>query len=216
MQTTLPFEGKQIRLELHEPQTSGPHPAILILHGSGGNSGYWLDRIAPAVTGLGMAVYAAHYFDSTNTGRATPAHLTDNLHVPTWLRAIRHTLAHIATRPAVDPQRIALVGVSLGAFLSLALAATEPQTIRAVVEISGGLVPPYEAQATSAFPPTLILHGAADTTVPATFAHTLDATLTRLGTPHQLEILPGEGHFFSPAAQFRLLTSVAAFLQRYL
>ncbi len=213
---TFPSGGKPIRLDAHLPATTGPHPALLLLHGSGGNIGFWLDRIAPYLSRLGVALFAPHYFDRTGTTRADPATLQDGIHVPLWLETVQDALAHIAAQPNIDPNRIALVGISLGAFLSLALATRPSLPIRAVVDLSGGLVPPYEALATPSFPSTLILHGEADTIVPVALAHALDALLTRLGVQHQTVLLPGEGHWFSPAAQFRILTAVAAFLGKHL
>lgn len=82
----------------------------------------------------------------------------------------------------------------------------------ALIEISGGLVPPYDALATASMPPTLILHGAADNIVPVSFAHELDHKLSGLGIPHRTEILPNEGHWFSAAALPRLLNAVSGFL----
>ena len=209
--------GVSIRLDATEPDGPGPFPAILLLHGAGGNAGFWLDRIAPFVGRLGIAVYAVHYFDRTDTTRADMAILTDGVHVPLWLTTVADAIRHIAANPKIEPRRIALVGVSLGAYLSLALA-TEPghPLIRAIVELSGGLPDPYSTRATATFPPTLILHGDQDNVVPVTEAHALEQLLTRLGVQHKIEILRGEGHWFSSAAQLRILTAVAAFLGRYL
>ena len=208
--------GKPIRLHVTRPITPGPHPAIVLVHGSGGGVNFWLDRIAPMLSRLGVVVYAVHYFDSTGTGRATPAMLSDGLHVPLWLATVRDALGHIARQTVVDSHRIALVGISLGAFLSLALGSEPGRGIRAIVDISGGLVAPYDAQATPSFPPTLIIHGEADTVVPITLAHALTARLAALHIPHEQLLLPGEGHWFSAAAQLRILGAVASFLGREL
>ncbi len=204
--------GVPIRLHVTRPATPGPHPAIVLLHGSGGGVSFWLDRIAPMLSRLGVLVYAVHYFDRTGTDRATPAMLTDGSHVPLWLATVRDAVIHIRSQPGVDPRRIALVGVSLGAFLSLALGCAPNHGIRAIVDISGGLVPPYEAQANLSFPSTLIIHGDADTVVPVSLAHSLRARLTALHIPHEQLILPGEGHWFSAPAQLRILGAVASFL----
>src|SRR5580698_915980 len=124
MQTTFLSGGKTIRLDFFEPKhpTQARIPALLLLHGSGGDSSYWIERIVPLIAPAGVAVFALHYFDRTDTVRADLLKLTDGIHVPLWLATIREAIAHVARHPAVDPTRIALVGVSLGAFLALATA----------------------------------------------------------------------------------------------
>lgn len=211
--TTFPSGGVTIRLHETAPDGPGPFPAILLLHGAGGNISFWLDRIAPFITRMGVALYAVHYFDRTGTERADTATILDGVHVPLWLDTVNDTLEAIAARPKINPRRIALIGVSLGAFLALAHA-TLPnrRRIRAIVEVSGGLASAYVSGATSTFPPTLILHGGQDTVVPVSQAHDLNNLLTRLDIPHEIQIFPTEGHWFSPGAQLRILQAIAAFL----
>jgi carboxymethylenebutenolidase len=215
MQATLMLGGKSIRLDYYHPKNPNHHrqPAVLFIHGSGAGIDYWIERVIPLLAPAGVAVFALHYFDRTGTVRADLLSLTDGVHVPLWLETIRETIRHIAEHPAVDPDRIALVGVSLGAFLTLATA-TDPAVppLRAVVGISGGLVPPYYNEATPAFPPTLILHGLIDNVVAVTHAQVLDEKLTSLGVPHEMHLFPGEGHWFSASAEQRLLPLVTDFL----
>ncbi|WP_263384118.1 alpha/beta hydrolase family protein [Granulicella arctica] len=208
---------KTIRLDQIEPAGPGPFPAVLLVHGSGGNISFWLDSIAPFITRLGVALYAVHYFERTGTIRADTATILDGVHVPLWLDTLSDALEAIAARPTVNPRRIALLGISLGAFLSLAHA-TLPnrRRVRAIVEVSGGLDGDYIAGATATFPPTLILHGEQDTIVPVSRARTLDDLLTRLDIPHQIQLFPNEGHHFSPTAQLRILQATATFLGKRL
>ena len=172
----------------------------------------WLQHLAPAVNAMGVALFAVHYFDRSRTTRADPAMIQDGIHFPLWLETAKDALAHIAAMPNVNPRRIGLIGISLGAFLSLALA-TEAKPIRAVIDVSGGLAEPWSARATSAFPHTLILHGEADTVVPVSCARDLDHLLTRLEVRHQTLLLPNENHWFSPPALLRMLSTMLAFLK---
>lgn len=196
-------------------------PAILLLHGSGGNVDFWSSQLGAILQEAGVHLYAPHYFDRTGTKRADMQTLTDGVHVPQWLDTVDDALRFIATRPQVDSTRIIVAGISLGGFLGLALAArlsanpdlTENTRIRAIIDISGGLVAPFEDLATKRFPPTLILHGTSDPVVPVGFAEALTAKLTQLNVAHRTELLSGEGHWFSSAAWPRLLMAVSDFLQ---
>ena len=200
----------------HEPATPGPHPAILLVHGSGGNVSFWADRIAPYLTRLNVALYAVHYFDSTGTQRADTATILDGFHFPAWLATLSDALAYIRGRPKVDANRIALLGISLGAFLSLTLATDPAARVRAIVEISGGMPEQYAVGASASFPPTLILHGGADNIVPVARAHELDELLTRHKVPHETHILPNQGHWFDGPAQMQILLNTARFLAQHL
>ncbi len=204
------------------PPRSGA--AIVLLHGAGGNLDFWTSRFGPFLHQAGIALYAPHYFDRTGTVRADFGTINDGVHIPLWLATVNEAVRFVASRPGMDPQRVVLAGVSLGAFLSLGLAAelsashatSEASRVRAVVEISGGLAAPYDTLATERFPPTLIIHGAQDTVVPVKYANTLDRRLTELNVAHRTEILETEGHWFSSAALPRLLLAVSGFLEGHL
>jgi len=217
MQTTLTLGGKSVRLDQYEPKSTAPRPAILLLHGAGGNVDFWLERLAPMLAQAGIAAFAVHYFDRTGTIRADHQTLSDGVHIPLWLSTIREALGHLTQLPEIDPYRIGLVGISLGAFLALATA-SDPAVphLRAVAEVSGGLVQPYADAATSAFPPTLILHGDADTVVSVHHAHDLEHRLDELKVPHEMRIFRNENHFFSELAQARILARIVDFLIRRL
>jgi carboxymethylenebutenolidase len=208
--------GVPIRIDEQEAGSAGRHPAILLLHGSGGNVSFWFDSIAPHLARLNLGLYAVHYFDRTGTTRANRETILDGFHFPTWLATITDALRYIRSHPSVDPDRVALLGISLGAFLALALATDPEARVRAVVEISGGIPEPAVANVHSSFPPTLILHGDADTVVPVSMAHELETLLSQRGVRHETLILPAQGHWFEPGAQLQILMATAGFLARHL
>lgn len=219
MQELLSVDDHPVRLESSVPavERGAKLPALVLLHGAGGNAEFWRARLATPLAQAGVALFVPHYFERTGTVRADLGSISDGVHVPLWLQTLDVALDTIAKHPAVDPERIALLGISLGAFLSLAFAAESLQRsaatprVRCIVELSGGFVEPYRSRANISFPPTLILHGEADAVVPVSFAHELDQRLSELGVPHEALLLPQEGHWFSGAAQLKLLVAVSGF-----
>jgi carboxymethylenebutenolidase len=222
----LTVDNTSIRLFAQEP-TPAPgtrHPAIILLHGAGGNLDYWASRLAPFLLQANVALYAPHYFDRTGTTYADLATIQDPTNTAQWLAVVDEAVRFAAGRPGIDQNRIVLAGISLGGFLSLAFAANlsaspdaaQRTRLRALVDISGGLVEPYLSRATAHFPPTLILHGVTDNIVPVTFAENLDRRLTELDVAHRTELLPNEGHWFSQSSFPRILLAVSSFLQDHL
>ena len=211
--------GQMLRIDHHQSATSGRQPALILLHGAGGNVGYWFDRFSPALTRFGVSAFAPHYFEKTGTARATPELILDGRHFPLWLSAAQDAIHHVAALPHIDPRRIAVFGISLGGYLAMALAAessAQAVKLRAVLELSGGLPPGFEDRLSPATPPVLILHGSADTVVPVSEARKLQSQLARNAVPHQIEIFPNETHWFSLPAQRKLMMICAAFLEQHL
>ncbi len=204
-----------IHIDQLEPVTPGSDPALLVLHGSGGAASYWMDRFSPMLNQAGLALYAPHYFDKTETHRATTEIILDGRHFVAWLTAVQDALSYVAGRPSVDSSRIGVLGISLGGFLAVALGIEDPR-IRSVVELSGGVPLGWEDRLQSNMPPTLILHGAHDNIVPVSEAYKLQTLLEERRVPHEIEIFPKETHWFSGPAQFQLLLHAADFLHRRL
>lgn len=231
MPTSLQFLSAGVPIRMYAEEVTPPatgsaekRPAILLLHGSGGHVDFWTARLGPLLQQARIGLYAPHYFDRTRTIRADLATITDGIHVPQWLETVDAALAFAAARPSVDPSRIVLAGISLGAFLATSLAAqlsasSDPVVhtrIRALLEISGGLASPYDELATRRMPPALILHGARDEIVPVDFARRLDQKLTSMNVEHTTEILPNEGHWFSGSSLPRILSVVSSFLEPHI
>ena len=99
------------------------HPAILVLSGS--NGGIQATH-APILSSHGYVTFSLAYFRA-------PGLPKDLVEVP--LEYFRAALDWLRARPSVDPDRIAVLGISRGAELALLLAATYPD-VRAVVALA--------------------------------------------------------------------------------
>ena len=213
--------GRRITTEWF-PASAGPasggvsetRPALLLLHGADGLA-YGGDRYrlaAGIVAGSGYHVGLLHYLDRTGDRRVDYGTLREKY--PLWAETVRDGVTWLAAQPGVAAQRLGLVGVSLGAALALSTASVDPM-IRAVVAYSGPVPDDLPARGAK-LPPTLVLHGEADRIVPASHARRLETLLNVAGTPHEVQVYPGQGHVLSGAAQFDAASRVASFLARYL
>lgn len=195
------------------PAGAGRGPAVLLLHGADGLTfadGY---RFAARVlAGAGYHVAFVHYLDRTGEQRVSYSTLRQNF--PLWAGTIRDAMTWLAKQPSADPDRLGVVGISLGAALALEAGAADPR-IKAIVDYFGPL-PEGMAARKPRLPPTLILHGSADPIVPVANAHKIEKLLQQSGTPYEIKIYPGQGHAFFGPAQLDSANRAAEFLGRYL
>jgi len=196
----LTFEsgGKVIRLDAFVPAAGGSGtnsegrvPAVVALHGAGGDV-QGMDKAAALLAAQGFAVYVLHFFDRTGTESADKATILGNF--PIWMKTLWDAITFVEKQPGIDAGRIALLGFSLGAYLSLANASID-RRVQAVVEFSGGL--PREMKLfMRRLCPVLILHGEADSTIPVSEAYNLQRLLEEKGIAYEIKIYPGTDHGF--------------------
>src|SRR5215813_7750017 len=123
VQSQLAFESgnKQIRLDCFLPSANGDRfPAVIALHGSGGGHAS-MSEPAGLLAGQGFAVYILHYFDRTGTTEIDGLQ-TIVRHYPAWMKTLWDTVSFVARQPNVDPEKIGLLGFSLGAYLAISAA----------------------------------------------------------------------------------------------
>ena len=187
-------QGKRIAVEKFEPARQGRHPAIVVLHGSGGMDlgGPEFREFARELARRGYVAHVVHYFDQTGTSKADRTTITRLFSI--WMITIQDALTSISRQENVDPGRIGVLGFSLGSYLGLSVACHDPR-VSAVVEYFGGLPDPFTWNLKK-FPPTLILHGDADPVVPVDEAHKLKRLFEKKKFPFEIRIYPGQGHRF--------------------
>jgi carboxymethylenebutenolidase len=213
-QSQLTFEsgGKSIRLDAYLPEEADRSlPAVVALYGAGGNvSG--MERYAAVLAAQGFAVYLLHYFDRTGTEFADKQIIFRNF--PLWMKTLWDAISFVEKQPLVDAERIALLGFSLGAYLSLANSAIDHR-VKIVIEFFGGM--PKEMKLfMRRLCPVLILHGEDDPTVPVDEAYQLQKLLEKKGIPYEIKIYPGAGHGFEAEVWRDAGLRSLQFLQKYL
>ncbi len=212
-QSQLTFEsgGKTVRLDAYLPEGATSLPAVIALHGAGGDA-TGSGKFASLLSEQGFAVFVLHYFDRTGTEYADKPTILRNF--PIWMKTLWETVSFVEKQPAVDRERIALLGFSLGAYLSLANSSIDGR-VKVVVEFFGGL--PREMKLfMRRLCPTLILHGDADPTVPVEEAYNLQRLLEEKGIAYEIKIYPGEGHGFENEILRDAALRALHFLQKHL
>lgn len=192
-QTSFESGGKSIRLDCFLPEGNDQcFPAVVALYGSGGGHARMAEP-ASLLAAQGFAVYVLHYFDRTGTTEVNRQIIFRNF--PVWMKTVWDAVSFVIRQPHVDPQRVGLLGFSLGAYLCLSNAAIDSR-ISAVVEFFGGL--PKEMKFfMRRLCPVLILHGEADPVVPVQEAYHLREVLERKKIDYEIQIYPGVGHGFN-------------------
>jgi carboxymethylenebutenolidase len=213
-ESTRSFEslGHSIRVDAYVPEGRGQrHPAAIVLHGSGGIhmvGGGTEDRYAEALASRGIAAYVVHYFDATGTFIAGLD--AEAREYWKWVQVVHDAVDWVRARPEVRPSHIGLFGHSMGAYLAVGAAATNPHVSR-VVLLAGGLEP-VAVDSIKHMPPTLLLHGTADDQVTIAEEDTLLQLLKRRRTTVVTHRYLGEGHDFGDVAAVDAVERSARFL----
>jgi carboxymethylenebutenolidase len=209
---TFDSDGHAVTVQSFLPRNAGGHPAILALHGSGGIREGWSEQPATLLASRGFAVFVLHYFERTGTNWADDRTIRQQFE--TWMRTISDGITFATRQPEVDPNRVAVLGFSLGAYLALAVATRDPR-VKAVVDFFGGM-PQELARDLKPLPPVLILHGQQDDVVPVSEAQQLQRLFQANGTPFEMKLYANAGHGFSGFDLLDAGQRTLGFLQKHL
>jgi carboxymethylenebutenolidase len=185
---------------LMTPDGPDPHPAILVLHTSGGLRQADI-AYAEALTKEGYVTLVPAFLQAygINATMRRETFTTDVEPIYADLAAALDMLVH---DPHVAGQKVGAVGFSNGAYFAMWLAASGK--VQAGVSYYGALTGAATDKDLSRFKgvfnkgssPVLILHGTDDGTVPVAAARNLGAIVAGAGSPVEVHLYDGAGHQF--------------------
>lgn len=214
--TGFTIDGRRVRVDIVKAETDmlgpdGKAPAVLILHGAHGlGDGSLFYPQAKALAEKGITAFVIHYFDGITQARKASPTLYDERE-----RVIAEAVSYVSRQAYVDPDRIGIFGLSLGGFHALALGSRDPR-IQAVVNVVGAMPSEVQRRGVVRMPPTLVLHGDKDATVPVRRAYELTNLLEEIGAEHEVKIYKGQGHTFRGDAQQDSIDRTVGFFERHL
>ena len=199
-------DGKPLSGVMVKPQGTGPFPAVILSHGLGGNAEGIIRSMGQECVKWGLVCIATSYTHAGKSGggRGGLAQMdfTQAGARPENVRRALACLEILRQQKDVDGSRISAYGFSMGAFVTIALAAAAPEQIAAAAVASGGVqvatgstaAAPTADVASRVRAPFLILQGALDRTVPPESSELLKQLLDKSGVPNERHVFEGVTH----------------------
>jgi dienelactone hydrolase len=180
------------------PSGNGPWPAVLLLHGCAGFDGYLAvgaDRLAArGFVGVALDTLAPHGMQTACNGNSDGDEAGSARAVLAWLR----------TQPYVVPDRLGVVGFSMGADAALTLIDTKGTAAPPGVRMAAIYYPSCEDRDGLVAVPLAIFDGSADTLAPAAPCEAMVRAGTAAGKTETITTYPGATHGFDVPAPDRL------------
>ncbi|MCB0031163.1 MAG: prolyl oligopeptidase family serine peptidase [Anaerolineales bacterium] len=189
---------------LYTPANAGdePRPAIIFLHGSAGNFKSYSWVWATLAEQEGYIIIAPSYGFGNWDGAGAAA--------------VAQALADAQTHANIDPTRIYLMGLSNGGRGVSRLAASQPEQYRGLIFLSpvfdGAFLDSPAFAAAWANRPVLILSGAADRRIPASYVLERADHLDAAGLNVSTTVYPQEDHFLVFSQPEAIIAAIAAWL----
>lgn len=179
---------------------AGPRPGVLLAHDwSGLNQS--IRRIAERIAELGHVCFALDVYGKGVRGDETGdnRHLMDPLLSDRALlrRRLLASLSAAAAHPAIDEERLAVVGYCFGGLCALDLARAAPPGLRAAVSVHGALGAPRLGEQPPIPASILLLHGWEDPLAPPHDVLAIARELTDAGADWQLHAYGHAMHAFT-------------------
>jgi dienelactone hydrolase len=197
--------GDRIQGYLARPDGAGPFPAVIGLHGCAGMHDTTRQRLVDQLVAWGYVILLVDSYATRGI-----EHACTSTAFATFIRRrpdAYGALVFLARQTFVDPQRVAAVGFSAGAWVTLSVA--EPNSFEPFVaagnlrfRAAAAFNPPCKQAMARPGIPTLIFIGALDDWTPAADCSDKIASWGNDGPPVELVVYPGAHHgFYYPHLQ---------------
>ena len=159
VETFSPSPGTTFNIEIAPAPVDGKrYPVIVLVHGNFGLADPFGDQLRDFTKEIADLSYLAALPNLYSDGQAHPTDTNLAAHVPTLTAALKH----LRGRSDVDPDRLGLVGFSLGGGVAMSYIANSPVgTVKAFADFYG-YVEPLLSAGVAKFPPTIIFHNKND------------------------------------------------------
>ena len=200
----------------------GPHPAIIVLHGSQGLEKYrgFYERNATQLAQAGFDAYVLDYYNEQDVACSKTVETRRanfSRRIADWSQMVSDVVSEVLAQ-GNKARPVGIVGFSQGGFLGTSVASRDTR-IAALVVYYGGI--PAQRKAGSKhpithMPPLLELHGDADTVVPIEKGKELVELTRSLGQSAEMVVYPGAGHGFNRSATTDAEQRTLEFFQAHL
>jgi dienelactone hydrolase len=198
---------------------------VLISHGLGGSAESFGLNKAREFVKWGLVCIAPNYTHNvrgaTRGGGQRGAHPPDYGASEENLRRARACVEILRGLAYVDNKRIAAYGHSMGGFVTIGLAATVPDLLKAAAITGSGVAPragypaPSAELAAKIRAPFLILHGGNDPVVRPEQSASLKEVLDRNRVPNERRVFDGEGHAIDQSKREEVFNAIRDWFRRH-
>lgn len=188
---------------LLKPSGKGPFPAVLISHGLGGSAPSFGMGKAREMVKWGLVCIACDYAHAGGPGKKIDVAGADRTKFGASeenLKRASKCLDILASLPEVDSKKLCAYGHSMGGFVTIGLAAKEPNRLLAAAISGSGVAPregfpaPSAEAAGKIKSPFIIFHGADDNTVRPAQSQSLKEILDRNYIANERHVFEGINH----------------------
>ncbi len=197
----VPYRDGEVALQGYlawDASVDGRRPGVLVVHEYWGLNDYARQR-AEQLAEMGYVALAADYYGGGRVAkeRSEASRLAGGVRgTPAMRTRGQAALAVLASHPAVDPTRLAVIGFCFGGTAALQLSYTGA-ALCGVVSFHGGLTPPEAEDIPRMKAAYLILHGADDPSVKPEQIQGLTDSFRQAGVDWQFISYGGAVHAFS-------------------